>query len=47
MYAATVEIKNQMPYIFINGQPLTGPQLQPSMPDTNTNPFPQIDEGVK
>lgn len=45
MYVATIEIKNQMPYIFINGQPLTGVQTQPSMP--GTNPFPQTDEGEK
>lgn len=35
-YVATVEIKNQMPYIFINGQPLTGIQSQTPMLDNNS-----------
>jgi hypothetical protein len=32
-YATTIEIRNQIPYIFINGQPLTGGQTQPSLPN--------------
>jgi hypothetical protein len=37
-YIATVEIKNQIPYIFINGQPLTGGQAQVPMSDNNSIP---------
>jgi len=45
MYVATIEIKNQMPYIFINGQPLSTGQTQAPMPGNNE--IPQTNENVK
>lgn len=44
-YASTIEIKNQLPYIFINGQPLSTGQTQAPMPGNNE--IPQTNENVK
>jgi len=44
-YASTIEIKNQLPYIFINGQPLSTGQTQAPMPGNNETP--QTNENVK
>lgn len=44
-YVATIEIKNQIPYVYINGQPIAAGQMQTPMPENNQ--LPQTNEGVK
>jgi hypothetical protein len=44
-YVTTIEIKNQIPYVYINGQPIAAGQTQAPMPGNNQ--LPQTNEGVK